>query len=52
MFDTSAQIALQARQIMTQAVTTRAMPLNNLTGITDAERQTLAAWVAGGAQGR
>ena len=50
MFDTSAQIALQARQIMTQAVTTRAMPLNNITRITDAERQTIAAWISAGAK--
>ena len=50
MFDTSAQIALQARQIMTQAVTTRAMPLNNITRITEAERQTLAAWISAGAK--
>jgi uncharacterized membrane protein len=50
MFDTSSQIALQARQIMTQAVTTRAMPLNNITRITDEERQTIASWVAAGAR--
>jgi uncharacterized membrane protein len=49
-FDTSAQIALQSKQIMTQAVTTRAMPLNNITHITDAERQVIASWIAGGAR--
>jgi uncharacterized membrane protein len=49
-FDTSTQIALQSKQIFAQAVTTRAMPLNNITKITDAERQVIAAWVAGGAK--
>ena len=37
-------------QIYAQAVTTRAMPLGNATGITEAERQTIADWVAAGAK--
>jgi len=28
------------------------MPIGNLTGMTDAERATIAAWVAGGAGSR
>jgi uncharacterized membrane protein len=48
-FDTPSQIALQATQIYAQAVTTRAMPLGNVTKITEKERQTLATWIAAGA---
>ncbi|MGO4674224.1 urate hydroxylase PuuD [Bosea sp. 2YAB26] len=40
------RIAVQARAIRTQAVMTHAMPPNNLTGMTDAERRTLGAWLA------
>lgn len=40
------RIAAQARAIRTQAVMTHAMPPNNLTGMTDAERHVLAAWLA------
>ena len=50
MLDTPARIAALAPQIYQQAVTTRAMPLNNLTGITEQERQQLAQWVEGGAK--
>lgn len=32
-----------------QAVTMRAMPIGNLTGMTDGERQVLGAWIAAGA---
>jgi uncharacterized membrane protein len=50
--DTPEQIAANAQQIYAQAVTTRAMPIGNLTGMTDAERSTIAAWVAAGAAQR
>lgn len=49
MFDTAEQVAAQAQLIYAQAVTTRAMPLGNITRITEAERQTIAQWVANGA---
>ena len=49
-FETPAQIRLYAPQIMTQAVKTRTMPLNNVTEITDAERAMLGAWIAAGAK--
>jgi uncharacterized membrane protein len=48
MFDTPAEIVQYAPQIYTQAVASRAMPLSNLTGITDAERQALGQWIAAG----
>ena len=40
------RIAIQARAIATQAVMTHAMPPNNLTGMTQAERHVLAVWLA------
>ena len=49
MLDTPARIASLAPQIYQQAVATRVMPLNNLTGITEAERGTLARWFQAGA---
>jgi len=49
MLDTPAHIAALAPQVYQQAVVTRVMPLNNLTDITDAERQTLARWFQAGA---
>jgi len=50
MFDTPAEIAAHAPQIYTQAVASRAMPLSNLTGITEEERQTLGVWIAAGSK--
>ena len=50
MLDTPARIAALAPRIYQQAVATRAMPLNNLTGITEQERQQLAQWVQDGAK--
>jgi uncharacterized membrane protein len=50
MFDTPAQIATHAPQIYTQAVASKAMPLGNLTGITDDERKTLGLWIASGSR--
>jgi uncharacterized membrane protein len=49
MFDTPAQIVTQAPLIYAQAVTSRAMPLGNITQISDTERQTLATWFQAGA---
>ncbi len=47
--DTRAAIVANAQRIDEQAVQSRAMPLGNLTGMTDDERATVGAWVAGGA---
>ncbi|MGO4175158.1 urate hydroxylase PuuD [Bosea sp. TAF32] len=44
------QIAVHARAIRTQAVMTHAMPPNNLSGMTPAERQALAGWLAAAAR--
>ena len=46
--DTPAQIAARADAIRAQAVDSRAMPLGNVTGMTDEERETLGAWIAAG----
>ena len=48
-FENARQIHTLAPKIYIQAVKTRAMPLGNVTGITDDERQTLRDWVAQGA---
>jgi uncharacterized membrane protein len=48
-FDTPAEIQAKAQRILERAVTTKTMPLGNLTGITDAERDLLRRWVAAGA---
>jgi uncharacterized membrane protein len=45
-FDTRAEIERQAGLIKAQAVDSRAMPLGNATGMTQAERDTLALWLA------
>jgi uncharacterized membrane protein len=50
LLDTPAHIADHAAQIYQQAVATHAMPLNNLTGITEEEREQLAQWIKGGAK--
>ena len=50
--DTPERIYANASKIYEQAVATRAMPIGNLTGMTDDERATVAAWLAGGAPGR
>jgi uncharacterized membrane protein len=47
-FDTPGQIAASSANIYVQVVTTRAMPLSNLTHITEAERARLALWVQQG----
>ena len=51
-FDTPEQIAARADAIEEQAVRTRAMPLGNVTGMTEQERGVLAAWIAEGAPSR
>jgi uncharacterized membrane protein len=45
-FDTRAEIESQAARIKEQAVDTHAMPLGNVTHMTQAERDTLARWLA------
>jgi uncharacterized membrane protein len=49
-FDTPDEIAAQAEAIGRQAVDSTAMPLGNVTGMTDAERELLGAWIAQGAK--
>jgi uncharacterized membrane protein len=49
-FDTPEQIAAQAEAIEAQAVRTNAMPPGNATRMTEEERETLAAWLAQGAE--
>jgi uncharacterized membrane protein len=51
-FDTPKQIAAQASLIEQVAVTTKVMPLGNQTGMTQAERDTLGAWIRQGAKTR
>jgi uncharacterized membrane protein len=48
-FDTPESIARLAERIRIRAVETKTMPLANKTGMTDAERETLARWIAAGA---
>jgi uncharacterized membrane protein len=50
--DTPERISANAQKIYEQAVATKAMPIGNLTGMTDAERGTLAAWISAGAPAR
>jgi len=49
LLDNPAGAHANAARIEQQAVTTHAMPLGNITGITDAERATLGVWIAAGA---
>jgi uncharacterized membrane protein len=46
--DTTEQMAARADQIRAQAVDSHAMPLGNVTGMTEAERRALGAWIAAG----
>ena len=48
--DSPAQVATHAQGIYQQVVVTRAMPMNNATQITDAERDTIKRWFEGGAK--
>jgi mono/diheme cytochrome c family protein len=47
LLETIPQIAANAARIMTQVVVQRAMPLGNETGMTDEERDRIAAWIEG-----
>jgi uncharacterized membrane protein len=49
-FDTPEQIRARADAIEEQAVRTRAMPLGNTTGMTEAERELLGRWIRQGAK--
>jgi len=51
-FDTPKQIAAQASLIEQVAVNTKVMPLGNQTGMTQAERDALGAWIRQGAKTR
>jgi uncharacterized membrane protein len=50
LLDTPERIVANAARIEQQAVATHAMPLANITHMTDAERATLGAWIAAGAK--
>jgi uncharacterized membrane protein len=50
MFDTTTEIEQQAARIKQQAVDAKAMPLGNVTHMTQAERGLLARWIAQGAK--
>jgi len=47
--DAPDQVLAHAPQLYQQAVVLKAMPLNNATGITDAEREVLRRWYEAGA---
>jgi uncharacterized membrane protein len=46
-FDTDEQILADAERIYQQTVVTRVMPIGNLTGMTDDERDVIAGWYRG-----
>ena len=48
MLDSPERIVANAQKIQEQAVTTKTMPIGNLTGMTDDERATLGQWIAAG----
>lgn len=50
MLDTPERITSQAQRMYTQVVTLKAMPLANVTAMTDEERAKVAAWVEAGAK--
>ncbi|MFO1244860.1 MAG: hypothetical protein U1E71_06730 [Ramlibacter sp.] len=47
--DLPAALKLHAQAVYQQAVVTKVMPMNNSTGITDAERALLGEWFKAGA---
>jgi len=49
-FDRPQQIAAHAAEILQQVVVTKAMPLGNVTQMTEQERARIAAWAADGAR--
>ena len=48
MLDSPDRIVAAARQIYEQSVATKVMPIGNLTGMSEAERGQLGAWIAAG----
>jgi uncharacterized membrane protein len=50
LLDTPAHVKANAQRVYDQAVATHAMPLGNVTHMTDAERVTLGAWISAGAR--
>jgi uncharacterized membrane protein len=48
--DSPEQVAAHAQAVYQQAVVTKIMPMNNSTGMTDAERALIAKWFEGGAK--
>ncbi len=48
-YDTPEQVQRHAERMFIRAVTTKTMPLGNLTGMTDEERELFGAWFAQGA---
>lgn len=48
--DTPDQVAAHAQSVYQQAVVTKIMPMNNSTGITDAERALIGKWFEAGAK--
>ncbi|MBV8298114.1 MAG: urate hydroxylase PuuD [Candidatus Eremiobacteraeota bacterium] len=50
LLDTPQHAAANAKRIYDQAVTTHAMPLGNLSHMTDAERALLGTWITNGAK--
>jgi uncharacterized membrane protein len=50
LLDTPAEIKAEADRIRAQAVDSKAMPIGNLTKMTQAERDLLARWIAQGAK--
>jgi hypothetical protein len=48
--DSPAAVGSHAQAIYQQAVVTRIMPMNNSTGITEAERDLIKRWFEGGAK--
>jgi uncharacterized membrane protein len=47
--DSPAHLKLHAQMVYQQAVVAKTMPMNNATGITDAERMLIGHWFEGGA---
>ncbi|HEY4441344.1 MAG TPA: urate hydroxylase PuuD, partial [Candidatus Elarobacter sp.] len=50
LLDTPEHLKANASRVYAQAVASRAMPLGNVTGMTDDERKTVGAWIDAGAQ--
>jgi uncharacterized membrane protein len=50
--DTEQSLEEMALQVYQSVVVTRTMPLGNLTGMTDEERELLAQWYAGRGQSK